>query len=73
MNRRVRSVAAALFALALLVQSPAAFAARYERDRGRSFEPGFVQRIVKVIKQALKPLGVAVNEDDEYLPTPPRP
>ncbi|HUP45984.1 MAG TPA: hypothetical protein VM779_10785 [Thermoanaerobaculia bacterium] len=72
MSRRVRSAAAVLFALTLLIQTPVAFAARYERDRGRAFEPSFVQRIIKVIKQTLKPLGVATN-DDEYMPTPPRP
>ena len=72
MSRRVRSAAAALFALSLLVQIPVA-EARWERDRGRSIEPGFIQRIVKGIKQALKPLGITILDDDEFVPTPPRP
>jgi hypothetical protein len=40
-----------------------------QRDR----EPGFVQRIIKNIKKVLKPFVVVTNDDDEYLPTPPKP
>ena len=69
MNRRVRGVSAALFALLLVVQAPVASAAM-QRDR----EPSFVQRIVKSIKNVLKPFGVTVTtENDEHKLTPPRP
>lgn len=71
MNRRVRTVVAALFALSLVLQTPAAFAAGRERDR--DFSPGFVQRIIRSFKQVLKPFAPQANEDDEYKPTPPRP
>ena len=68
MNRRVRSLVAALFALILVIQAPVASAAM-QRDR----DPSFVQRFIKTIKKVLKPLGAATNEDDQYDPTPPRP
>jgi hypothetical protein len=68
MSRRVRSAVATLFALLLVIQAPVASAAM-QRDR----EPSFVQRVIKNIKKVLKPLGVSSNEDDSYLPTPPRP
>ena len=71
MTRRVRNVVAALFALSLVLQTPAAFAAGRERDR--DFSPGFVQRIIKSFKQVLKPFVPQVNDDDEYLPSPPKP
>ena len=70
MSRRVRNTVAALFALSLVLQTPIASAAPRERDR--VFKPSFIQRIVKVVKQTLKPLGIEICDDD-YLPTPPRP
>jgi hypothetical protein len=70
MNRRVRSVVAALFALSLVLPAPAAFAAR-ERDRDSS--AGFIQRIVRTVRQVLKPFVPAVEEDDSFKPMPPRP
>lgn len=74
MSRRVRNTVAALFALSLVLQVPVASAAPRERDGGRVFKPSFIQRIVKVVKQTLKPLGIGVCDDDDgYLPTPPRP
>ena len=71
MNRRVRFVVAALFALSLIFQTPVAFAAARQRDR--AFDPGFIERIVKTLEQALKPFLSTVLDDDSYLPTPPRP
>ena len=73
MSRRVRTVVAALFALSLLLQTPVASAAPRDRDGG--FSPSFIQRVIRVIKQTLKPLGVAVDEDDQdtALPGPPKP
>ncbi|HEU4523238.1 MAG TPA: hypothetical protein VFT12_14610 [Thermoanaerobaculia bacterium] len=71
MSRRVRNVVAALFALSLVLQTPVASAAPRERDR--SFSPSFIQRVVKVVKGVLKPLGVAINDDDAFSPTPPKP
>ena len=68
MNRRVRGVSAALFALILVIQAPVASAAM-QRDR----EPGFIQRVIKNIKKVLQPLTAAANDDDGYEPTPPRP
>ena len=68
MNRRVRSVVAALFALILVIQAPVASAAM-QRDR----EPSFIQRFIKNVKKVLKPLVPATSDDDSYDPTPPRP
>jgi hypothetical protein len=62
---------AALFALSLILQTPAAFAAGRERDR--DVAPGFVQRIVRTIKQVLKPLKPVSQDDDTALPGPPKP
>lgn len=70
MNRRVRSVVAALFALSLVLPAPGAFAAR-ERDRDSN--AGFIQRIVRTVKQVLKPFAPTVHEDDTALPGPPKP
>ena len=70
MSRRVRSAVAALFALVLVVQAPVAYAAR---ERDRAFEPSFTRRIIKVVKKVLKPLGVTICDDDEFMPTPPKP
>ena len=70
MNRRVRSVVAALFALSLVLPAPAAFAAR---ERDRDFTPGFIQRVVRTVKQVLKPFIPTVQDDDTYLPGPPKP
>ena len=70
MNRRVRSVVAALFALCLVLQAPAAFAAR---ERDRDFNPGFVQRVVRTVRQVLKPFLPTVQEGDTALPGPPKP
>ena len=69
MSRSVRIVAAALLALSLLVNVPVASAAVVDRDGGITVR----DRIIKVLKKVLKPLGVAVSEDDEYKPLPPRP
>ena len=70
MSRRVRIVAAALLALSLSVNVPTASAAVVDRDGGITVR----DRIIKVLKKVLKPLGVAVNDDsDEYKPLPPRP
>ena len=71
MNRRVRTVVAALFALSLVLQTPAAFAAGRERDR--DFTPGFIQRIVKTVKQVLRPFMTTVQDDDTAFPGPPKP
>jgi hypothetical protein len=71
MNRVVRTAVAALFALSLVLQAPAAFAAGRERDR--DFSPGFIQRIVKTVKQVLKPFMTTVQDDDEFIPGPPKP
>lgn len=68
MNRRVRSVVAALFALSLVLPAPAAFAAR-ERDR----DAGFIQRVVRTVKQVLKPFIPTVQDDDSFTPGPPKP
>ena len=72
MSRRVRNTVAALFALSLILQTPVASAAPRERDGDRVFKGSFIQRMIKVVKQTLKPLGVAVNDDD-FMPTPPKP
>lgn len=70
MNRRVRSVVAALFALSLVLPAPAAFAAR-ERDRDAT--PGFIQRVVRIVKQVVKPFTSTVQEETTALPGPPKP
>ena len=70
MTRRVRIAVAALFALSLILQTPAAFAAGREGDR--DFAPGFIRSIVRTVKQVLKPLMSTV-QDDEYRPGPPKP
>ena len=70
MSRSVRIVAAALLALSLVVNVPTASAAPADRDGRITVR----DRIIQVLKKVLKPLGVAVNDDDgEYKPTPPRP
>lgn len=69
MNRRVRSVAAALLALILFVSVPTASAAVVDRDGGITVR----DRIIRVLKKVLKPLGVVIHDDDEYKPTPPHP
>ena len=70
MSRRVRIVAAALLALSLSVNVPTASAAVANRDGGITVR----DRIIKVLKKALKPLGVTVNDDnDEFKPSPPKP
>ena len=71
MTRRVRIAVAALFALSLVLQTPAAFAAGRERDR--DFAPGFLQSIVRTVKQVLKPFVSIVQDDDGYTPGPPKP
>lgn len=70
MNRRVRSVVAALFALSLVLQAPAAFAAR---ERDRDLTPGFIQRVVRTVKQVLKPLMPSLQDDEAPMPGPPKP
>lgn len=70
MNRRVRSVVAALFALSLVLPAPAAFAAR---ESDRDVAPGFIQRVVRTVKQVLKPLIVTVQDDEAPMPGPPKP
>ena len=70
MNRRVRSVVAALFALSLVFPAPAAFAAR-ERDRDVS--PGFIQRVVSVVRKVLKPVMPTLQDDESPMPGPPKP
>lgn len=68
MNRRVRSVVAALFSLSLILHAPETFAAR-ERDR----DPGLIQRVVRTVRQVLKPLVPTVQEENTALPSPPKP
>ncbi|HEX6178765.1 MAG TPA: hypothetical protein VF057_10435 [Thermoanaerobaculia bacterium] len=68
MNRRVRSVAAALLALTLSLSAPVASAAVVDRDGGITVR----DRIIRVLKKIVKPLGVAIFED-EAKPTPPHP
>lgn len=69
MNRRVRIATAALFALSLILQTSSLSAATRDRD---SFAPGFVQQVVKKIKNVLKPV-VQPNENNTFFPGPPKP
>lgn len=70
MSRRVRIAAVALFALILVVQSPSVAAAT--RDREVS-SPSFVEKVVRIVKKAVKPLMPSSSNDDGYIPTPPKP
>lgn len=73
MNRRVSRPAAVLLALVLSLSAPSAFA----RPHGRDFEPGFGTRIVRILKQFGKKLGIisSLNVDNPSvtMPGPPKP
>ena len=69
MSRRVRIAAVALLALILVVQTPSVAAAT--RDREIS-SPSFVERVIRIVKKAIKPLTSSTN-DDGYQATPPKP
>jgi hypothetical protein len=72
MSRRVSRSAATFLALTIALSTPSAFAAR----RGPSMDPssGPIERIIRVIKKAVKSLGQTTQEDNPgYLPRPPLP
>ena len=71
MTRRARKLSAVVvLALCLSLQAPAAFAA----PRNRADGPGFIDRIVRVIKHVVKGLTPGVlDETNIAWPTPPKP
>jgi hypothetical protein len=70
MNRRVSKTVVALLALTLVLQAPAAFAAK--RDQGTESWIG-VSKIIHVVKKIVRNLAPSANDDDPYVPKPPRP
>lgn len=71
MSRRVSKITAvAVLALSLSLQAPAAFAAT---SRDRVDGPGFITRIVRVIKHVVKGLTPSVLDDVTAWPMPPKP
>jgi hypothetical protein len=70
MSRRVSRPAAVLLALVLSLSAPSAFATQY----GRDFNPDFGTRIVRILKQLGRKLGIITSLDVEIIqPAPPRP
>ena len=70
MSRRVRIAVVALLALFLVVQTPSVAAAT--RDRVIS-PPNFAERVIRIVKKAIKPLMPSSNDDDGFAATPPKP
>ncbi len=70
MSRRVsKTVAVVVLALSLSLQAPSAFAAARRTDDG----PGFIARIVRVIKNVVKSLAPTVLDETQIWPSPPLP
>jgi len=77
MSCRVSRPAAVLLALVLSLSAPSAFAGQYGRDFNPGFGTGFGTRIVRILKQFGKKLGIisSLNVDNPSiaLPGPPKP
>lgn len=70
MSRRVsRTVAVVVLALSLSLQAPSAFAAARRADDG----PGFIARIMRVVKNVVKGLTPRVLDEPQIWPSPPIP